>query len=224
MDIDFALATSGLNETHEGLNYKDFELSEGVLQSNSIPYFIATIKDLSDRNTYGSSADDLTLRVEYLRKRSTEDKYSLVSTKTQVANEAFDDNSGIPFKRLPDESSEERVFSMDYYLPLTADLLSDFSNASEGDSQLIQVSVEDPAGNSSDPQQVYFKSTFERPTLTIVTPFVGAIATVEGWNDKDKKFEQIQSCTDFTHNPTNVATCSMPYNTRIQFYLSLIHI
>ena len=218
LDIDFALATSGLNETHEGLNYKDFELSEGVLQSNSIPYFIATIKDLSDRNTYGSSADDLTLRVEYLRKRSTEDKYSLVSTKTQVANEAFDDNSGIPFKRLPDESSEERVFSMDYYLPLTADLLSDFSNASEGDSQLIQVSVEDPAGNSSDPQQVYFKSTFERPTLTIVTPFVGAIATVEGWNDKDKKFEQIQSCTDFTHNPTNVATCSMPYNTRIQFY------
>jgi hypothetical protein len=218
LDIDFALATSGLNETHEGLNYKDFELSEGVLQSNSIPYFIATIKDLSDRNTYGSSADDLTLRVEYLRKRSTEEQYSLVSTKTQVASEAFDDNSGIPFKRLPDESSGERVFSMDYYLPLTADLLSDFSNASEGDSQLIQVSVEDPAGNSSASQQVYFKTTFERPTLTIVTPFVGAIATVEGWNDKDKKFEQIQSCTDFTHNPTNVATCSMPYNTRIQFY------
>ncbi|QGM36706.1 tandem large repeat [Vibrio sp. THAF191d] len=218
LDIDFALATSGLNETHEGLNYKDFELSEGVLQSNSIPYFIATIKDLSDRNTYGSSADDLTLRVEYLRKRSTEDKYSLVSTKTQVASEAFDDNSGIPFKRLPDESSEERVFSMDYYLPLTADLLSDFANASEGDSQLIQVSVEDPAGNSSDPQQVYFKTTFERPTLTIVTPFVGAIATVEGWNEESKKFEQIQSCTDFTHSTTNVATCSMPYNTRIQFY------
>ncbi|NRF13731.1 hypothetical protein HRJ43_05560, partial [Vibrio coralliilyticus] len=222
LDIDFALATSGLNETHEGLNYKDFELSEGVLQSNSIPYFIATIKDLSDRNTYGSSADDLTLRVEYLRKRSTEEQYSLVSTKTQVASEAFDDNSGIPFKRLPDESSGERVFSMDYYLPLTADLLSDFSNASEGDSQLIQVSVEDPAGNSSASQQVYFKTTFERPTLTIVTPFVGAIATVEGWNDKDKKFEQIQSCTDFTHDPknvaANVATCSMPYNTRIQFY------
>ncbi|NRF65014.1 hypothetical protein HRJ42_22175, partial [Vibrio coralliilyticus] len=222
LDIDFALATSGLNETHEGLNYKDFELSEGVLQSNSIPYFIATIKDLSDRNTYGSSADDLTLRVEYLRKRSTEDKYSLVSTKTQVASEAFDDNSGIPFKRLPDESSEERVFSMDYYLPLTADLLSDFANASEGDSQLIQVSVEDPAGNSSEPQQVYFKTTFERPTLTIVTPFVGAIATVEGWNNESKQFEQIQSCTDFTHDPknvaANVATCSMPYNTRIQFY------
>ncbi|NOH52790.1 hypothetical protein F0266_07585, partial [Vibrio coralliilyticus] len=217
LDIDFALATSGLNETHQGLNYKDFEPSESVLQSNSIPYFIATIKDLSDRNTYGSSADDLIIIVEYMRKRSTENEYSVVSTKTQVASEAFDDNSGIPFKRL-EPNSDGRSFSMDYYLPLTADLLSGFSNASEGDSQLIQVSVEDPAGNASTPQQVYFKSTFERPTLTIVTPFVGAIATVEGWNEESKQFEQIQSCTDFTHSTTNVATCSMPYNTRIQFY------
>ncbi|WFB50706.1 tandem large repeat [Vibrio coralliilyticus] len=217
LDIDFALATSGLNETHQGLNYKDFEPSESVLQSNSIPYFIATIKDLSDRNTYGSSADDLIIIVEYMRKRSTEKEYSVVSTKTQVASEAFDDNSGIPFKRL-EPNSDGRSFSMDYYLPLTADLLSGFSNASEGDSQLIQVSVEDPAGNASTPQQVYFKSTFERPTLTIITPFVGAIATVEGWNDESKQFEQIQSCTEFTKNSTNVASCSMPYNTRIQFY------
>ncbi|WP_099608252.1 hypothetical protein [Vibrio coralliilyticus] len=223
LDIDFSLASSGLNAVHEGLDYKDFEPSLSVLEDkdNPIPYLHATIQDTNNTKTFGSSADNLTLVVEYMRKRATETKYSTVSTKRQKASEAFDDNSGIPFKRL-EPNSDGRVFSMDYYLPLTADLLSGFSNASEGDSQLIQISVEDSAGNASATQSYYFKTTFERPTLTIVTPFVGAIATVEGWNEKDKKFEQIQSCTDFEHDPknvaANVATCSMPYNTRIQFY------
>ncbi|AXN33655.1 tandem large repeat [Vibrio coralliilyticus] len=223
LDIDFSLASSGLNAVHKGLDYKDFEPSLSVLEDkdNPIPYLHATIQDTNNTKTFGSSADNLTLVVDYMRKRATETKYSTVSTKRQKASEAFDDNSGIPFKRFV-PNSDGRVFSMDYYLPLTADLLSGFSNASEGDSQLIQISVEDSAGNASATQSYYFKTTFERPTLTIVTPFVGAIATVEGWNEKDKEFEQIQSCTDFEHDPkdvaANVATCSMPYNTRIQFY------
>ncbi|NOH65031.1 hypothetical protein F0265_24455, partial [Vibrio sp. RE88] len=210
LQIAYEFASDGLNATIDDLDFTDFFPS--VLVDESVPYVEVEIRDSSEGGSYSSSADDLTFNVAYYRKRNQDDEYDHYITKTERASEVeAGNNTGIPFKKLV-EDANGKVGSMTYYVPYVKELFSTyFSSAVSGDRQMLEITASDPSGNVSKPQRVYFRSTFDMPEVTVVTPFINASVNLEGLTSTGR-FNPISSCTtNQVEDAKDLATCTIPY-------------
>ncbi|USD47358.1 tandem large repeat [Vibrio sp. SCSIO 43145] len=218
LKIDYQYAASKIKNNTD-LNFQSF--TTNYLDVNKIPYIKVVVEDArsSDGVDVGSPANKLKLEVRYFVKKDGQGEYELKNTTT--ANAFLDQDAvRIPHEAIVEEEAQEGedkwVSSMTYYIPLTRDILGDsFSNVSELDAQKLVIRTSDDSKNYSSEETVYFKTTFDLPTYTVVTPFVGALAQLEGLNTADGEFIGLTTCQTSRRSESNsvlardVATCSL---------------
>ncbi|MCG9681141.1 Ig-like domain-containing protein [Vibrio sp. Isolate23] len=218
LKIDYQYAASKIKNNTD-LNFQSF--TTNYLDVNKIPYIKVVVEDArsSDGVDVGSPANKLKLEVRYFVKKDGQGEYELKNTTT--ANAFLDQDAvRIPHETIVEEEAQEGedkwVSSMTYYIPLTRDILGDsFSNVSELDAQKLVIRTSDDSKNYSSEETVYFKTTFDLPTYTVVTPFVGALAQLEGLNTADGEFVGLTTCQTSRRSESNsvlardVATCSL---------------
>lgn len=192
LKIDYAYAVDGIKATLGNINFADFEAS--TLNDNKIPYVKVTVYDPTNGDIYGTSADKLTLSVEYYRKKNIAGSdYQWISSKeTQASTDSKE--AGIPHEQLIREE-DGRVSEVIYYIPYVKEILgTTFASTTEEYSQKLVIKVRDSSGNVSDKSEVYFKSTFDLPSLKVVTPFINATARIEGLKSINSDFSFLASC------------------------------
>ncbi|USD98606.1 hypothetical protein CTT30_21600 [Vibrio coralliilyticus] len=200
-----------MGEIDDDLEFTDFIAQDLVDQS--VPYVAVTITDQNGSETYGSSAENLTLRVKYYSKKEGEDEYHQHITTEQVASKAEPgENKGIPFKKLEHEA-DGTVPQMTYYVPYVKEVLGViYGNKTPQDRQKLVISTLDASGNESEPQEVYYRTSFDMPEVTIVTPFIDASVRLEGLSDLGA-FNYIDSCdTVQVDGQKDVASCTIAYD------------
>ncbi|MBN3572215.1 Ig-like domain-containing protein [Vibrio neptunius] len=218
LKIDYQYAASKIKNNTD-LNFQSF--TTNYLDVNKIPYIKVVVEDArsSDGVDVGSPANKLKLEVRYFVKKDGKGEFELKNTTT--ANAFLDQDAvRIPHEAIVEEEAQEGedkwISSMTYYIPLTRDILGDsFSNVSEQDAQKLVIRTSDDSKNYSSEETVYFKTTFDLPTYTVVTPFVGALAQLEGLNTADGEFIGLTTCQTSRRSESNsvlardVATCSL---------------
>ncbi|NRF27208.1 hypothetical protein HRJ45_20730, partial [Vibrio coralliilyticus] len=225
LKVDYDYVADGLLETINSQVDPDKKISftafnPETLSSNSIPYVIVNVLDPNSSDSYGSSADNLKLKVEYWRKKSTDTEdssYILYNTAEVIASDEKDNENydGIPFAKIEYDSDGTRAAEMTYYVPLIKEVLDvAFSNATKDHSQKLVISASDPSKNTSNVEVVYFKTTFDKPEATIVTPFIGATVRLEGLVSEGG-FNYLGTCrTEKSINENDLAGCSITYESK----------
>ncbi|MDA0118918.1 Ig-like domain-containing protein, partial [Vibrio sp. T11.5] len=218
LKIDYQYAASKIKNNTD-LNFQSF--TTNYLDVNKIPYIKVVVEDArsSDGVDVGSPANKLKLEVRYFVKKDGKGEFELKNTTT--ANAFLDQDAvRIPHEAIVEDEAQEGedkwISSMTYYIPLTRDILGDsFSNVSEQDAQKLVIRTSDDSKNYSSEETVYFKTTFDLPTYTVVTPFVGALAQLEGLNTADGEFIGLTTCQTSRRSESDsvsaldVATCSL---------------
>ncbi|MCG7491082.1 hypothetical protein MHN79_16440, partial [Vibrio sp. Of14-4] len=196
--IDYDYASKGARQVFSDLDLTKLE-NPDVFQRNSLPYVTLTI---SDEN--GTSADNLKVTVEYYSKRRGEAEFILRGTRVQTASEVTADNVYFPFNLNKDNDSF--LPSMTLYIPFSRDAFKDeFAKALSSDIQKLRITVEDAAGNLSYNKEAtggnqgtlieaFFRSTFDKPVVTVVSPFSNARVVLAGLNASTGAFNLIKTC------------------------------
>ncbi|KJY85480.1 hypothetical protein TW84_21640, partial [Vibrio neptunius] len=197
LNIDYQYAANNIRNNVD-VNFQSFNVD--YLHRNKIPYIKVKVWDerAPDGVNVGTPANKLTLQVNYSVSKGGQADYS--GGKTITAN-AYNQQESvtIPHEKINEEEGSQEgedkwVASMTYYIPFTKDILGEtFSKISESDAQKLVISTTDGSKNVSDPITVYFKTTFNLPTYTVVTPFVGAQAQLQGLESTG--FTNIDNCT-----------------------------
>ncbi|WP_409591164.1 tandem large repeat [Vibrio jasicida] len=189
LKIDYVYAASGLKSI-DGVDFADFHVN--VLKENKIPYVRVRVSDVNSDTVLGSSADKLKLVVKYYVSQNNDNNYAFQNT-TQTVASTDTITASIPHETILD--SEGRVDEVIYYVPFVKEVLGDgFKNVSENASQKLVIQTIDESDNESATQEVYFRSSFDLPTMTVVTPFIGARVQLEGLNPNGE-FTSLASCT-----------------------------
>ncbi|CAH1527057.1 conserved exported hypothetical protein [Vibrio jasicida] len=189
LKIDYVYAASGLKSI-DGVDFADFHVN--VLKENKIPYVRVRVSDVNSDTVLGSSADKLKLVVKYYVSQNNDNNYAFQNT-TQTLASTDTITASIPHETILD--SEGRVDEVIYYVPFVKEVLGDgFKNVSENASQKLVIQTIDESDNESATQEVYFRSSFDLPTMTVVTPFIGARVQLEGL-DPNGEFTSLASCT-----------------------------
>ncbi|WP_047475930.1 tandem large repeat, partial [Vibrio campbellii] len=189
LKIDYVYAASGLKSI-EGVDFANFHVN--VLKENKIPYVRVRVADVNSDTVLGSSADKLKLVVKYYVSQNNDNNYAFQNT-TQTVASTDTITASIPHETILD--SEGRVDEVIYYVPFVKEILGDgFKNVSENASQKLVIQTIDESDNESATQEVYFRSSFDLPTMTVVTPFIGARVQLEGLNPNGE-FTSLASCT-----------------------------
>ncbi len=206
LKIDYTYASNGIKTTIDDIDFANFNVN--LLHENNIPYVKVTITDPSDEYVIGSSAEALKLIVKYYVKATGDTNYSLKNTVSAVASTETI-TASIPHGSLEVEE-DGSVDTVVYYVPLTREILgSTFRSVSEESSQKLVIYTEDESQNASAEQEVYFRSTFDLPSITVVTPFINARAQLEGLG-ANGAFTSLSSCTTSQkENAYDVATCDL---------------
>ncbi|SDH60239.1 hypothetical protein SAMN04488136_12126 [Vibrio xiamenensis] len=206
LKIDYTYASNGLKSSLDDVDFANFNVN--LLQENSVPYVKVVVSDPSDDSVLGSSAEDLKLVVKYYVSEDNDGEYTLKNTVTTVAS-TDTVTASIPHETL-EEEDDGTVNSVTYYVPLTKELLgSTFKSVSEDSAQKLVIYTEDESENTSDEEVVYFRSTFDLPTITVVTPFMNARAQLEGLS-ANGSFTSLASCTTSMQDGAyDVATCEL---------------
>ncbi|WP_415668824.1 tandem large repeat, partial [Vibrio tubiashii] len=203
LKIDYIYASEGIKKAIPNTDFKNFNPS--VLKENKIPYLRVRVFDINSSTVLGSSADDLTLTVKYYVSAKNDGNYTY---KDQIKNKAADGTANIPHETIVKENG--RVEEMIYYVPFVREILgSSFKSASENSSHMITIQTQDGAGNDSQPLNIYFRSSFDLPTMKVVTPFIGARVQLEGLAPSGE-FTSLASCTtqtSQTKTELDVASC-----------------
>ncbi|WP_339390023.1 Ig-like domain-containing protein, partial [Vibrio neptunius] len=197
LNIDYQYAANNIRNNVD-VNFQLFNVD--YLHRNKIPYIKVKVRDerAPDGVNVGTPANKLTLQVIYSVNKGGLGDYSGVKTITANAYNQ-QENVTIPHEKINEEEGSQEgedkwVESMTYYIPFTKDILGEsFGNISESDAQKLVISTLDGSKNVSTPITVYFKTTFNLPTYTVVTPFVGAEAQLQGLEGSD--FAYIDKCT-----------------------------
>ncbi|EDP59311.1 tandem large repeat [Vibrio sp. AND4] len=200
LKIDYVYAASGLKSI-QGVDFADFHAN--VLKENKIPYVRVRVADVSSDTVLGSSADKLKLVVKYYVSQNNDNNYAFQNTTQTVAStDAI--TASIPHETILD--SEGKVNEVIYYVPFVKEVLGDgFKNVSENASQKLVIQTIDESDNESATQEVYFRSSFDLPTMTIVTPFIGARVQLEGLNPNGE-FTSLASCTTIQQQESDQTT------------------
>ncbi|WP_052772108.1 hypothetical protein [Vibrio mexicanus] len=210
LKIDYSYAANGLKPTIPEADFRHF--NSNLLNENRIPYVKVVVSDPHGESVIGSPADKLRLVVEYYVSTNNDGDYGLIKTTSTVAST---DNSEalIPHETIDD--SGERVNEIVYYVPFVREILGDnFRSVSENSGQKLVIKTIDESDNVSKTEQVYFRSTFDLPTITVTTPFVNATARLEGLS-ANGDFTPLVSCTTRQLNETggnpalDLASCSL---------------
>ncbi|MFN3019309.1 hypothetical protein ACK1CN_25555, partial [Vibrio coralliilyticus] len=215
LKVLYDYASKGLAATL-GVIDPDLEFTDFIgqdLVDQSVPYVSATISDQSDGETYGSSAENLTLRVKYYSKKEGEETYRYHYTAEQVASDAVvGENKGIPFEKLEFED-DNTVPRMTYIIPYVKEVLGlTYGDKTSQDIQKLVISVLDASGNESVPEEVYYRTSFDMPEVTVVTPFIDAQVRLEGLSASGS-FNYLNSCdTVQVEGQKDVASCTIPYD------------
>ncbi|MFY2506795.1 hypothetical protein ACN3E9_00365 [Vibrio pectenicida] len=212
LKILYDYASRGVSVVHPELDFTDF--NKQSLIDVSLPFVSATIfDDTSDENVYGSSADNLTLKVKYFSKEQGGDLFIYQTETTQKASDAASGkNVAIPFEAL-EYDADGKVPRMTYHIPYSKEVLDlYFGDKTSEDIQKLVISVIDASGNESTPQEVYFRSTFDMPEVTIVSPFINAQVRLEGLKSNGA-FNYLKSCTtQQVGQAHDVASCTITYD------------
>ncbi|TOO99179.1 hypothetical protein CGH27_21430, partial [Vibrio parahaemolyticus] len=189
LKIDYVYASAGLKSI-SGIDFANFNVN--LLKENKIPYVRVKISDASSETVLGSSADKLKLVVKYYVSQNNDNNYAFQNTtQTLASTDAI--TASIPHETILDSSG--RVDEVIYYVPFVKEILGDgFKNVSENASQKLVIQAIDESENESTTQEVYFRSSFDLPTMTIVTPFIGARVQLEGLNPNGE-FTSLASCS-----------------------------
>ncbi|NOI79013.1 hypothetical protein F0224_25570, partial [Vibrio coralliilyticus] len=201
-----------LGPTEPELEFTDF--NSQYLVDAYVPFVSAIIQDPSDEDTYGSSAENLTLKVIYYSKPAgaEDSEYKYHTTTTQIASDAIQgENKGIPFEKLEEEDG--RVPRMTYHIPYSKEALGlQFGDRTSDDVQKLEISVLDASGNESNVEEVYYRSTFDMPEVEVVTPFIDAQVRLEGLKSNGA-FNYIGGCTTKqVEAQKDVASCTVAYD------------
>ncbi|NDJ83847.1 tandem large repeat, partial [Vibrio campbellii] len=189
LKIDYVYAASGLKSI-DGVDFANFNVN--LLKQNKIPYVRVRVADVNSDTVLGSSADKLKLVVKYYVSQNNDNNYAFQNT-TQTVASTDTITASIPHETILD--SEGRVDEVIYYVPFVKEVLGDgFKNVSENASQKLVIQTIDESDNESATQEVYFRSSFDLPTMTVVTPFIGARVQLEGLNPNGE-FTSLASCT-----------------------------
>ncbi|WP_045414763.1 Ig-like domain-containing protein, partial [Vibrio owensii] len=189
LKIDYVYAASGLKSI-DGVDFANFNVN--LLKQNKIPYVRVRVSDVNSDTVLGSSADKLKLVVKYYVSQNNDNNYAFQNT-TQTVASTDTITASIPHETILD--SEGRVDEVIYYVPFVKEVLGDgFKNVSENASQKLVIQTIDESDNESATQEVYFRSSFDLPTMTVVTPFIGARVQLEGLNPNGE-FTSLASCT-----------------------------
>ncbi|MEZ9151510.1 tandem large repeat, partial [Vibrio lentus] len=190
LKIDYIYASKGILSSIPGVDFSDFNVNH--LKDNKIPYVRVRVSDGNGDTGLGSSADKLKLVVKYLVSPNNDNNYALQKVTDTVASAAK-----IPHETISD--TEGHVNEVIYYVPFVKEILGDnFDSTSENSSQKLVIQTIDESENESAEQEVYFRSSFDLPTMTIVTPFIGASVQLEGLNSKGE-FTSLGRCTTIQH-------------------------
>ncbi|KYX89728.1 hypothetical protein AVR81_21135, partial [Vibrio parahaemolyticus] len=189
LKIDYVYASAGLKSI-SGIDFANFNVN--LLKEKKIPYVRVKISDASSETVLGSSADKLKLVVKYYVSQNNDNNYAFQNTtQTLASTDAI--TASIPHETILDSSG--RVDEVIYYVPFVKEILGDgFKNVSENASQKLVIHAIDESENESTTQEVYFRSSFDLPTMTIVTPFIGARVQLEGLNPNGE-FTSLASCS-----------------------------
>ncbi|MEF1329045.1 tandem large repeat, partial [Vibrio sp. M260121] len=189
LKIDYVYAASGLKSI-DSVDFANFNVN--LLKQNKIPYVRVRVSDVNSDTVLGSSADKLKLVVKYYVSQNNDNNYAFQNT-TQTLASTDTITASIPHETILD--SEGRVDEVIYYVPFVKEVLGDgFKNVSENASQKLVIQTIDESDNESATQEVYFRSSFDLPTMTVVTPFIGARVQLEGLNPNGE-FTSLASCT-----------------------------
>ncbi|MDA0383963.1 tandem large repeat, partial [Vibrio owensii] len=189
LKINYVYAASGLKSI-DGVDFANFNVN--LLKQNKIPYVRVRVSDVNSDTVLGSSADKLKLVVKYYVSQNNDNNYAFQNT-TQTVASTDTITASIPHETILD--SEGRVDEVIYYVPFVKEVLGDgFKNVSENASQKLVIQTIDESDNESATQEVYFRSSFDLPTMTVVTPFIGARVQLEGLNPNGE-FTSLASCT-----------------------------
>ncbi|MFA0525332.1 tandem large repeat [Vibrio sp. 10N.222.52.C3] len=190
LKIDYIYASKGILNSIPDVDFSDFNVND--LKDNKIPYVRVRVSDGNGDMGLGSSADKLKLVVKYLVSANNDNNYVLQKVTDTVASAA-----NIPHETISD--TEGHVNEVIYYVPFVKEILGDnFDSTSENSSQKLVIQTIDESENESAEQEVYFRSSFDLPTMTIVTPFIGASVQLEGLNSKGE-FTSLGRCTTIQH-------------------------
>uniref|UniRef100_UPI002158CA9A hypothetical protein n=1 Tax=Vibrio splendidus TaxID=29497 RepID=UPI002158CA9A len=190
LKIDYIYASKGILSSIPDVDFSDFNVNH--LKDNKIPYVRVRVSDGNGDMGLGSSADKLKLVVKYLVSANNDNNYVLQKVTDTVASAA-----NIPHETISD--TEGHVNEVIYYVPFVKEILGDnFASTSENSSQKLVIQTIDESENESAEQEVYFRSSFDLPTMTIVTPFIGASVQLEGLNSKGE-FTSLGRCTTIQH-------------------------
>ncbi len=200
LKIDYVYAASGLKSI-QGVDFADFHVN--VLKENKIPYVRVRVADVNSDTILGSSADKLKLVVKYYVSQNNDNNYAFQNTTQTVAStDAI--TASIPHETILDSGG--RVEEVIYYVPFVKEVLGDgFKNVSENASQKLVIQTIDGSNNESATQEVYFRSSFDLPTMTVVTPFIGARVQLEGLNPSGE-FTSLASCTTIQQQESDQTT------------------
>ncbi|MCW8345658.1 Ig-like domain-containing protein, partial [Vibrio sp. ZSDZ65] len=210
LKIDFLYASSGIKAMFN--NEADFEnFNVNLLKQNKIPYLKVIVSDPQNETIIGSSADKLKLIVEYSVSQNNDGNYVLQHTTDTVAS------SGEYSAEIPHETINyinDRASQVTYYIPYVKEILGDnFRNVAESSAQRLVIKTMDESENTSVVEEVYFRSSFDLPTISVVTPFIGAQVQLEGLTENGD-FTSLGNCTSSQTNEPNsgqkawdVATC-----------------
>ncbi|MBN3492388.1 hypothetical protein [Vibrio neptunius] len=210
LNIDYQYAANNIRNNVD-VNFQLFNVD--YLHRNKIPYIKVIVRDerAPDGVNVGTPANKLTLQVNYSVSKGGQGDYSGVKTITANAYNQ-QESVTIPHAKIDEEEGSQEgedkwVASMTYYIPFTKDILGEaFGKISESDAQKLVISTTDGSKNVSDPITVYFKTTFNLPTYTVVTPFVGAEAHLQGLEGSG--FTNIDNCTTTQNSESrDVASC-----------------
>ncbi|MBW3698284.1 hypothetical protein EK599_21660, partial [Vibrio sp. T187] len=211
LKIDYLYASSGISNTIPGVSFEDFNVN--LLKERNIPYVQVVVSDPQNETIIGSSAEKLKLSVTYSVSQNGDDNY-VYQTTTDSLGSSGDYTAKIPHEAI--ETVEGRVSQVVYYVPFVEEILGkSFKNVSESSSQKLVIQTKDESENVSSEQEVYFRSSFDLPTISVVTPFIGARVQLEGLTAQGD-FTSLASCISTQNNEPNsgskaydVASCSM---------------
>lgn len=211
LKIDYKYAKDGLKGSIPNVDFANFTVD--TLKTNKIPYIKVVVDDPDSNGLAGSSAEKLTLHLTYSYKKDGEKEYG--HTKSFDSSDTDSSNSKFPHEKLV-YSADNRVSQVVYYIPFVKEVLgNDFISLPDKAEQRLDIQTEDGSKNTSEIESVYFKTTFDLPTIKVVTPFFGVRAQLEALND-DGKFVLQKSCSTSQEQEPNgdssaldVASCSL---------------
>ncbi|PUZ86080.1 hypothetical protein, partial [Vibrio vulnificus] len=203
LKINYLYASAGIQNTIKDVDFKNFNVN--LLKENKIPYVRVKVSDINSDTVLGSSADKLKLVVKYYVSQNNDNNYAFrTTTETVASTDKY--TAKIPHETILDNNG--RVDEVIYYVPFVKEILGDsFKSVSENSSQKLVIQTIDESENESAVQEVYFRSSFDLPTMTVVTPFIGARVQLEGLN-QNGEFTSLASCTTIQKqegSSTNIA-------------------